>query len=241
MGRVKASTLQQRFGFADPELTTPTHDALCSWVEENALEIARKFVPKYYGEDWSESEIRKAREGFLPLPASRQETILVKDVTWEPLLKNGRGYEVGFVDLRIRASIQDVQLVDYSVEEHGQMQGPPFVREEQLGVFLDYVARYGMDKRSFFRHDRFGFPEPPKQIAVLHRYGYTIWVECKSAIHSLGELFRQLALYRSCVSAPRPQDDDNLIVVVSPDDKQAERIRGQGYGFVVPTQSKDAG
>jgi hypothetical protein len=29
MGRVKASTLQQRFGFADPELTTPTHDALC--------------------------------------------------------------------------------------------------------------------------------------------------------------------------------------------------------------------
>lgn len=233
MGRVKASTLQQRFGFADPELTTPKHDDLCSWVETNALEIARSFIPEYYTSEskWSRKEITDAQRGFLKIPASRADTVRVESIIWEPLLKNGRGYEVGFIDMNITAQVSEVTLDAYSRRSDPEVQGPPFVNKDNRHRFLDYVSRYGFPEASSFRSPPgCQWPRPPEYIARLMSCSYVLWIECKSTINSLGELFRQLALYRSCIRDP----GENTIVVVSPDDRHADRIRRQGYGFVVP-------
>lgn len=66
--------------------------------------------------------------------------------------------------------------------------------------------------------------------ASLHH----IYVEAKTRIPSLGELFRQLNTYREYVQG--------LFVVVSPDDKEADLIRQQGIKFVKypsPRESKE--
>jgi len=38
-------TLQQRLGFQDPELTSPSHDALVLWIGENALSYMAPYAP----------------------------------------------------------------------------------------------------------------------------------------------------------------------------------------------------
>lgn len=51
-----------------------------------------------------------------------------------------------------------------------------------------------------------------------------IFFEAKTKIESLGELFRQLNMYKRYVHGP--------IVVVCPDDKHRKTVESQGFGFV---------
>jgi hypothetical protein len=62
--------------------------------------------------------------------------------------------------------------------------------------------------------------------------GY-VYFEVKSKIDSLGELFRQLSVYRPYLKQSwTKRDGDPSLFVVCPDDRFADKIREQGYGFV---------
>jgi hypothetical protein len=43
--RATAQTLAERFGFRDPELTTPAHDEIMLWLDEHATELLRAIEP----------------------------------------------------------------------------------------------------------------------------------------------------------------------------------------------------
>lgn len=77
---------------------------------------------------------------------------------------------------------------------------------------------------------------PREKIAYRREYEWdaTYWedviaFEVKTKIDSLGELFRQIQMYKVYVNAP--------IVIVSPDDKYEEQIKSQGLYFVKYTKN----
>ena len=41
----KAKTLQERFGFSDPDLKRPEHDEIMVWLDRNILDVARGLFP----------------------------------------------------------------------------------------------------------------------------------------------------------------------------------------------------
>jgi hypothetical protein len=83
MGKVKAKNIQERFGFQDEEIATPTHDKIVCWVADNAEFVAKKFIEK-----------------------NKKKRVLSCRVEWEPLLKNDRNFEVGFMDLLVHAMVK---------------------------------------------------------------------------------------------------------------------------------------
>jgi hypothetical protein len=73
------------------------------------------------------------------------------------------------------------------------------------------------------------FPNEKKRFEVFDVEGI-VYIECKTTVASLGELFRQLQMYRSCIKKTWP----TRLAVVSPDGRHAERIAAQGFPFIKP-------
>jgi hypothetical protein len=71
---------QASFGFDDPELKTPAHDALMVWIDEYICEILVEVL-----ELGEEPEIVKKE--------------------WERIIKNKRGFTVGVADLYVRIRV----------------------------------------------------------------------------------------------------------------------------------------
>lgn len=103
----QAKTLQERFGFADPELTTPAHDALMMWldgtIEEEfaGLDIRRK---EWLWEGFSsssrlESIEAKMKNNEFVLPPMPPARFLTK--TWEYAITGERNYILGFADMMV--------------------------------------------------------------------------------------------------------------------------------------------
>lgn len=111
----KAQTMAQKFGFADPDLTTPKHDAIMMWLD-TALEKA--FAQKIYGNhpdyvwnwewcggnqwEWDRNKEKLQgllREGKIVIDASAPVQV-IKSKVWEiPIVD--RTYTIGFADMRI--------------------------------------------------------------------------------------------------------------------------------------------
>lgn len=99
--------MAQRFGFADPDLTTPTHDAILLWLDENIGTIVRAEL----GELDGVQEIRSLNSGKMltDLKPEEQEdirlypmgaTIFEIKARWEcPILD--RSYTIGFCDMLV--------------------------------------------------------------------------------------------------------------------------------------------
>ena len=82
----KAQTLQQRMGFADPDLATPKHDALMVELDSNI---------KHYL-----STINLAQfAGFKDVEITDE----IRRVTWEMAVTNHNRYVLGFTDLAVCA------------------------------------------------------------------------------------------------------------------------------------------
>lgn len=141
MARPKGQTLQQRFGFQDSDLTTPQHDEMMLWLDENIDTVLSEFLKK-------------------PTTA--------KQVLWECPVRTGGGYLIGFADM-----------------------------------------------------------------FVLTDDGNFVCIEVKTKIPSLGELIRQINMYRERhnrignVSA-----SEAYFVIVAPDDRFAPLLEKQGIGYV---------
>jgi hypothetical protein len=84
MGDVKATTIAQRFGFKDPQLSTPAHDEIMLAIAADPNAVVRSF-------------------SSTPAHAAR---VSVTSVEWEwPIIsentRTGQKFSVGFVDMRI--------------------------------------------------------------------------------------------------------------------------------------------
>jgi hypothetical protein len=80
MAEPKIKPSQAWFGFDDPELKTPAHDALMLWIDEYICEILVEV-----------------------LHLAEEPEIVKKE--WERIIKNKRGFTVGVADLCVRIRV----------------------------------------------------------------------------------------------------------------------------------------
>jgi len=93
MAAPKAQTLQQRFGFADKDLTTPKHDEIMLWLDQNIVTVIGHILN--HSKRWKQiAEGREWSHG---------------DTEWEmPVISRsgyGNQYIIGFVDLATLVSV----------------------------------------------------------------------------------------------------------------------------------------
>jgi len=169
--KMRASTLQQKFGFRDADLTTPEHDQIMIWLHNNCKTICDQWCP-----NWPRETVAWAKEWGIALPD--WPGVVVDTVQWEhPVMS--KQFMVGFIDLRATISLPQCHVFDGKIE-------------------------------------------------VTTRRSH-ICFEVKSSIPSLGELVRQINMYRA-------YDDykEDYFVVVCPDDSWAKQLRTLKIGYVKP-------
>lgn len=97
----KAKTLQERMGFRDDELTTPKHDEIMLWLDENAERLGVSIASQHgHHKSWA----HMARFEYPELeecPSFRNNQVKVIRRTWEQPIKAANEFIVGFVDMLI--------------------------------------------------------------------------------------------------------------------------------------------
>ena len=183
----KSQTLQQRFGFQDKDLTTPKHDEIMMWLDENIIYILellgiKSDIQMKQQKCVSESVMRSPKHNDLTekLKDEAKNISICNDLstlkikkTWEyPITSNS--YIIGFVDLNVK--------IFFTINEFNG---------DEWSSYEDW---------------------------------FTLNFEVKTTIPSLGELFRQINMYR--------EYDKSRFIIVSPDNKFCEQIESQGLKFL---------
>lgn len=138
MGSIKATTIQQRFGFQDQDLKTPGHDQIMLWLDST---VEQELITRIGEQTWTEKEIsdffswldkdKYHYDATWALPEKPPSRIRGK--IWEFPITSGN-YVIGFVDLRVN------------------------VDRPNLGINTKYS--YGRDVENFcvdFTHKAFNF------------------------------------------------------------------------------------
>lgn len=171
--------VQQQQGFWDAEVTTPGHDDVVLWVDENSDHVMRSAFPELYGRGWIKEDIEwgvddHKQAGFMPeverfMEGMPRDDPRVKRTTWEWVLREEdrgpRHYQrsVGFADLIIEAE----RPMIYAGRDED--------RSDQVALSIGW--------RRIGGH-------------------YGVLVEAKSTLPTRGELIRQLRHYGTVFRGP---------------------------------------
>lgn len=202
----------QQLGFWDTEVTNPNHDAVCLWAYENAESIVRAICPGRFDQPWLKDEVYfdQANKDQSAVDLARAFTNAntrpnprVYKKTLEYVLKSYTGYQdkmeriVGYADLLIETEFPCV-VPNYRA-------GATWEAE---GIFDGFQVGWLTDREALLKGR-----EAPR-----------ILVEAKSVLPTVGELMRQIQLYRTAFRGK--------FVVVSPDDSYAQILTEQDVTFV---------
>lgn len=204
MATPRATTIQQRFGFQDKELTTPAHDELMLWLDSEMATVVEALEGEPNIGRWESKHVENLKKrateavtnsGYkwagMNDPPQKEKRIFKK---WEMPILSG-AYVVGFVDMKV--VVRDMELEITNVTERERYDGGGW-KLKKGGESPEWKIRDGIDEAYLF--------------------------EVKPKITSLGELIRQIRMYQAY--------QGGKYVVVSPDDRMAEQIRAQGILFV---------
>lgn len=206
----------QQLGFWDAEVSKPDHDAVCLWAYDNSEAILRAVCPDRFDKPWLKDEVHLGWRGERGQEQERED--LAKEFakansrpnprtvkrTLEFVLKSYTGYQdrteriVGYADLLIETEL------------------PCIVPKYRPADTIDADDVFDGFRLGWSR--KFDWTRPPYVEAPR------ILVEAKSVLPTVGELMRQINLYRTAFK--------DKIVVVSPDDSYSEILTEQGVTFV---------
>jgi hypothetical protein len=93
--KVRGSTLQQKFGFQDKDLTTEGHDEIMIWLNDHCQEILSKLY------HWRDNAQDLARQMDPPAPIPDYPGVQILSIEWEHAIKSGT-WLVGFIDMAVR-------------------------------------------------------------------------------------------------------------------------------------------
>lgn len=92
--KTRATTLQQKFGFQDADLSTPVHDALMVWLDQNVESV----LLNRYSRPRAVENPRYIQGGPRRTP---DEFVRILNKVWEKPISAKNGFLVGFVDMRV--------------------------------------------------------------------------------------------------------------------------------------------
>ena len=195
----------QQIGFWDEEVVKPDHDAICLWAYANVDLILKAVYPERFDIAWRKDEIDfhgisqdektvNLCREFLEANPRPNPRVIKKTI--EAVLKSHTGY---------RESLERiVGYADLRIEVHFPSVSAKFKPS------IHYGSERILD----------GF----EMILGKHKDPSSVLIEVKSVLPTLGELLRQINLYRTAFSGK--------FVVVAPDDKYAEILAEQGVTFI---------
>lgn len=246
MAKPRAQTLQQRFGFQDDDLLTPAHDQIMIDVDANLDRIisAQFFIPT-----WPTKTIAKWTSFF---DAARQDTLikLEKDIlrlradlaaresesdywlqwTTQQLDAAQQKYDSfsAWEGLTTPPKKPDLEIID-SIWEHPVQSKTQYIIGfvDLQTIWTDYELTVSW--KGSKHHNPNGI-----QVTILDNETMPIWyisdklltlnIEVKTTIPSVGELLRQIRMYK--VHLP------GRYMIISPDDRFRDQIQAQGLYFV---------
>jgi len=230
MAKPRARTLQQRFGFMDNDLKAPEHDEIMLWLNDNIYEIVSR---QYWGTSWKEDYVLEQRtladsiiKAVLEEQESRRQSEWAREkadkriselnawdglgdlpevpelklsITWESPVKS-KEYIIGFIDMKVEwpsysLAIGGIERLKYQYSPSGQKLPPYRIQSDKLPHWI--VREYNQ---------------------------YLLCFEIKTTIPSLGELIRQIHMYR--------EYQGGKFVIVSPDDRFKETLKQQRISFL---------
>jgi hypothetical protein len=204
MGRSRDKVAQ--IGLWDEQVVRPEHDAICLWAYSHALAIAREVLPSAFARGWEPGDVDYV--GFDRVPgradAARElaEAFQRANTRPEPRV-HSRSLEcvltshTGYRD----AYQKIVGYADLVVQLALPVVVAQWERRPEGEVLQGFTIGWRSDA------DR-----------------YTLVVEAKSQMPTVGELLRQINLYRTAMHGS--------YVVVAPDCNYTEVLREQGVAFV---------
>ena len=198
----------QQLGFFDTEVSKPDHDAVCLWAYENTDFIFRAACPDIFDHSWRNDEIHlpydrlgnieknaiELANAFTKANPRPNPRVSIK--TLEYVLKSRTGYQ----DRTERIVGYADLLIDTAL---------PCVAP----IYKAGATKYTDDIFDGFQLSWSGGREAPR-----------ILVEAKSVLPTVGELMRQIQLYRTAFRGK--------FVVVSPDDSYQKILSEQDVVFV---------
>lgn len=199
----------QQLGFWDTEVSKPDHDAVCLWAYENADLIFRIVCPELFDQPWLKDDVYLGYEKNNQSAIELARTFLNANVRPNPRVFN--------------------KTIEYVLKSHTGYQN----RMERIVGYADLLIETELPRVR------------PKYKAAATRGGDDIFdgfeltwsrereapcilVEAKSSLPTVGELMRQIQLYRTAFNGK--------FVVVSPDDSYAQILAEQGVTFVQYTR-----
>jgi hypothetical protein len=229
----RANTLQERFGFADDDLKKSEHDGILLWLDDHALEFIKAIIE--WTDVWParlvEQKVKGVTDVLKARLASLQETI-ARNENFPSELRKGESErtskEVTFIDAY--PGLGDPPPREVRIEKIWEAPVTQSGAKYVIG-FLDMVVLVENTElevaelvSSYAGFEQIRRPLPKWTVTWPDTPQRGFGFEAKVAIPSLGELIRQLRLYQ--------QYCRYQLYVVSPDDRFAEQLLAQGFGFI---------
>lgn len=222
MKQRKAITIQERFGFLDDDLKKPNHDEIMKWTDKNIGFILSEILePKI---NWLiTKEITNKINSIPSLISELKEKIKSKNVNFTGSVWKEKNLKELFLwnDLGQKPDKPNVN-VQKIIWEHAITSGK-FV--------IGFIDLYVIASIPYLTVD--GVTEVEKNYKlepnIIPKWKVVWWekefaFEIKTEISSLGELIRQISLYKNYLPSLN-------FVVISPDDTHIEILKSQKIGF----------
>lgn len=196
----------QQLGFWDTEVSKPDHDAVCLWAYENAEQIFRVVYPDRFDKPWLKDEIDLGydRGGAIAENAAEMARAFV-DANPRP-------------NPRITKKILECVLTSHTGYQDRLERIVGYADLLMGGVRPIVTPQYEYDVSGSI-DKLLGY-----ELNWTDKNYPAILVEAKSVLPTVGELMRQIQLYRTAFNGK--------FVVVSPDDKYAQILSEQGVIFI---------
>jgi len=250
MASPKGKTIQQRFGFVDQDLKKPKHDEILYWLEHNLKDCLSQWIG--FSEKWKDhqveeltSRVRSLQERRLTELSKELAKVLQSDGSNEPtaqFLQPKKPWE--------EIKPERVKGVEASIESVKAWTAfPPLPEKPPIGEiatrweepitttrnssegnkyvvgFIDFTVRCkipSLDLRGIWEDNLHDSWRPEWRITFPK---LTFRFEVKTEIPSLGEVIRQINMYRE-------YDSNAEYYLVSPDDKHVDVLKKERIGFV---------
>jgi hypothetical protein len=190
----KSRDKTQQIGFWDPEVSAPDHDEVCLWAYRKADEILRAAYPNEFDRAWLPQEIPNGAHQFAA--EHPRPNPRVEKRTIEYVLKSFTGYRDSTERIVGYADL----LIKSAIPAIRQLYTPSPLRGGD-DVFNGFAVSWETE-----------------------RWTPSVLVEAKSFLPTVGELMRQINLYRTAFKGP--------VVIVSPDDSYADLLHEQAVLFI---------
>ncbi len=193
----------QQLGFWDTDVANPKHDEITLWVMEHAESVAKRYVA-FRGTDWFE-RFDLAVDSSWP-------------AQWVSKLRK-EFPELGEPPARNNKLVTKRELEAVLREREPEYHPRQFPRNQRILGYADTFLHCVGERLG--ASQVLGSREPPEW--NLHKVEFKIIVEAKTVLPTLGELMRQINLYRQACSN---------VVLVAPDDRYADLLAEQEVLFV---------